>query len=123
MTLRELLDPLPPDAMLPVAWVRKHLGNPQEAEPRAPQILSTRQAARWFGLNPKRWRVWAEEGLIEGAFQEAEGGPWRLPVEGCQRRIIAFKNAPRVKSKARGPYRKAPPTHAGSPRPQIVSEG
>lgn len=109
--------------MLPVKWIRQQLGNPQEAEPRAPQILSTRQAARWFGLNPKRWRVWAEQGLVEGAFQESEGGPWRLPVEGCQRRIDEYKNAPRSKrSPFRGGYKKASLPPAARIGPALVQE-
>lgn len=48
-----------------------------------PEVMSTRQATDIYGWNPKRWRVWANEGRIPGAFQE-ENDDWRLPRESCR---------------------------------------
>ena len=51
-----------------------------------PAIMSTAQAAAVCGMSSRRWREWAKQGLVEGAWQE-ENGDWRLPREGCWRRI------------------------------------
>lgn len=54
-----------------------------------PEILSTSQAAELLGWTTKRWRRWAKDGKIEGAFQD-EKDCWRLPNEAC-REFIADK--------------------------------
>lgn len=81
--LLEALTYLPDDH--PVE-VRVPAGDLREALNRrngGPELLSTRQATEYIGFTPKRWRGWAKDGKIDGAFQD-EKDRWRLPNEACR---------------------------------------
>lgn len=70
----------------------------------APEILTTPQAERFYGLSRKYWREEAEAGRIPGAWQDGDGGDWRLPREGVVSHIRQ-KQALHTsrKSRLRGP--------------------
>lgn len=79
--------------------------------------IGTRQAAGRWGRAPETWALLARNGMIEGAYQDGVGGPWRLPLESCERYI---ENRRKEASKPHGP-RKAP--QARRARPQGVPKG
>lgn len=50
-----------------------------------PEVISTADAhRRWPRYSESTWRKWAREGKLEGAWRDEAGGPWSLPVAGCQ---------------------------------------
>lgn len=101
-----------------------------------PEVLSAKEAARRFGYAAERWRRWCERGLIAGAWQDAEGGPWRLPRASAEAHLRQLQSrgaratgdaqpaahAPR--RKPHGPRRKARQSGAagsgGADTPNVV---
>lgn len=81
-SLRQVLAELPADTRVRAGWVLDRLDDAPAFRP--PDVLSTTQAARWLGKSPKWWRSAADTGRLEGAWQDAEGGPWNLPVASCR---------------------------------------
>lgn len=61
--------------------------------PEMPEVLSTVQAARLLGYTPKRWRRWAEQGRVDGAWQDGDGR-WRLPREACRAHLGRLSRQP-----------------------------
>jgi hypothetical protein len=57
------------------------------------EAIDTTAAAARFGYTPDRWRRWCADGLIEGAWQDADGGPWHLPAAACERFLAQRKRA------------------------------
>lgn len=94
MTLPELTEALPwlgDDAEVTITLRVADLRNAVEMANGGPQVMSTRQAADVYGWSPKRWRRWAEEGLVDGAWQEeGKRGAWRLPRDGCRKRVATL---------------------------------
>lgn len=82
--------------------LRKRLGAEHD------QVISTGDAARiWPAFSQETWRKRASEGQIPGAWQDAPGGPWRLPYGSC-RQYIAEKQRRglrRGKTGPRGPWK------------------
>lgn len=76
---------LPDDAQVTVSVRKGDLMKAVEDRAGGPEVMTTGQAAKIFGYNAERWRRWAEAGAIEGAYQDADQGPWRLPRESCAR--------------------------------------
>jgi hypothetical protein len=71
--------------------VRRALGRGQTG----PEFLSTVQAAQIIGGSARKWREWAEEGLMDGAKKD-EGGNWRLPNSAAREhfaRVLAGDDA------------------------------
>lgn len=81
--LVELLPHLPEDADLQLSVSVADLRQAYESAKGGPDLLSTRQAADYIGYTPKRWRRWAKEGKIDGAYQD-EKDRWRLPNQACR---------------------------------------
>jgi hypothetical protein len=91
-----------------VSWVIEMLDQESERE------ISTREAADRFGHSPKWWRLRAESGQVEGAYQD-EGGRWMLPLVGCRKLLFRLSAKRR---KIRGPNRKATQPSPASARPK-----
>jgi hypothetical protein len=83
-TLAELLAFLPPETVVPITIGDLRIAN--ERRFGGPEIMSTRQAAEFIGWSARRWREWAEAGLVAGAKRD-EKGDWRLPRSGCRARM------------------------------------
>lgn len=47
------------------------------------RTLTTGEASELFGYSASMWAKLAAAGEVEGAYQDAKGGPWRLPYVGC----------------------------------------
>lgn len=77
--LHYLPDDHPVEVRVPAGELREALSRSNGG----PELLSTRQAAEYIGFTPKRWRRWAKDGKIDGAFQD-EKDRWRLPNEACR---------------------------------------
>lgn len=84
MNLPDEIRHLPDDQYLSVGFVREVLDG-WEPEP---EIVTISQAVERWSYSREWWRQRATEGEVPGAWQDSQGGTWRLPVEGC-RRIIA----------------------------------
>lgn len=83
-----MLAMLPDDAQLTIT-VRKAdlLKALEHRTDLGPENLSTAQAALRYGYSAERWRRWADAGQLEGAWQDARGGSWHLPLAVCERHI------------------------------------
>lgn len=100
----------------------KDLRSALESKAGGPQIVTAKQAAEHVGRTPEFWRRAAEAGKIAGAWQDSEGGPWRLPRDACEAHIrsLQHRRSARHRSdaipfdagKARGPRRTQPPEAA-----------
>jgi hypothetical protein len=95
----EIVARLPREEVVTMTFRVGALQDAREIACGGPEIMSMRQAAEVFGWDPKRWRRWAEDERIPGAWQE-ENGHWRLPREGCRARV-----AEEMKQGRRGPRR------------------
>jgi hypothetical protein len=83
-----LLSALPEGAQLTISVSKADLLRALEQVTEAgPANLDTRQAAERFGYTAERWRRWAEAGTLAGAWQDARGGSWRLPLASCETHI------------------------------------
>lgn len=82
---------LPDEALVTISVRKGDLVSALEMQAGGPEILDCAQAAAVFGFLPARWRRWAAEGAIEGAFKESEKGSWRLPRVGCEAHIRGLK--------------------------------
>ena len=114
MTIAEMLSELPDKTRvavvvgsgeLTVGEIREAFagGNPD-------RVLTTTEAAVELGYSPDSWQKWAARGRIEKAWQDADGGPWRLPYASCQAHRDGLQRRALKKGKRRGPWKgKAPP--------------
>ena len=50
-------------------------------------ILTTTEASDLLGYSPEMWQKWAKADEVPGAWQDGPGGIWRLPYEGCVRKV------------------------------------
>lgn len=82
-------------------------------------MVSTVDASKILGHSPDWWRRAAPE--IPGAFQEADGGPWTLPLGACREHVLRLSKAGKLRrrdgeraKRLRGPWK-------GRPAPQIVA--
>lgn len=55
-----------------------------ESKAGGPQIMTAEQAAQWCGRTSEHWRRQAKAGRIAGAWQDAPGGPWRMPRQSVE---------------------------------------
>lgn len=112
MNLPEEIRHLPDDQYLSVGYVRQLLA---DARP-APEVVTIRQAVGLWSYSRETWRQAAAEGKIPGAWQDTEGGTWRLPVAACRRYVRARQSDGRRRGTKgpRGPrswYRPTPHLH------------
>lgn len=75
---------LDPDAQVTISVRVADLQRALEAKAGGPQVMTAEQAAEHAGRTPEYWRRQAKAGRIPGAWQDAEGGPWRLPRPACE---------------------------------------
>jgi hypothetical protein len=66
-----------------------------------PEIMSTTQAANQFGWTSKRWRGWAKDDLVDGAFED-EWGNFRLPKDACRRHVDRVRKAGKRRRRGKG---------------------
>ena len=79
MTLRELLEALPPGATVPVGWVLEKLDASAPREGSAPVVdLTAEEVAELFDRTPACVRGWARQGKLPGAYR-LHGREWRIP--------------------------------------------
>lgn len=76
MTVTELLEALPDNALVPVSWVREQLGA-QGGD--LSGLRSVAQVASRLSRRPSTVRGWCERGRFSGAFK-LNGRDWRIPV-------------------------------------------
>jgi hypothetical protein len=76
------LQALPPDALLPVAWLLEQLAEeasgPVPAAPLSCDLTVTEFGSR-FGRKGSTVRLWCEKGRVPGAFKLRER-EWRIPA-------------------------------------------
>lgn len=93
--LRASLDPLPPETLVPVGWIRQLM--PDDAEPRAEDSapaevdLTVRQVADLFARGVSTIRTWLAAGDFPNAYR-LHAREWRVPrsdVTALQRRQSA----------------------------------
>ena len=83
-----LLALLPDDAQLTITVGKADLLRAlDEGSGANPEHIDTKRAAARLGYSADRWRRWAEQGRITGAWQDARGGSWRLPFASCEAHI------------------------------------
>lgn len=87
----------------------------RDADP-APANLDTRQAAARYGYTAERWRRWAEAGKIAGAWQDAPGGSWHLPLAACEAHIRALQHRGRTPAGRSAPVVPSPRSVPRGPR-------
>lgn len=80
MNLREKLEMLPPDSLVPAGWVLDQL---QEPEPEEEKLLRVEDLAEKFDRTPGTVRTWCREGRLEGAFR-VRGREWRIPASAVE---------------------------------------
>lgn len=102
---------LPDEANVTITVSVRDLRSALEQRAGGPEILDCRQAATLLGYRPERWRRWAEEGRIPGAYQDADRGPWRLPREACEAHIRTLR-----RTSTTGAAREVIPFDAGKAR-------
>lgn len=75
-----------------------------------PEWGSVADASKYVGMSGDFWQDRAREGVIRGAFQRTEGGPWVLPLDECRAHLrgesLVKANAPK-KGSRRGPWKQA----------------
>lgn len=75
---------LDPEAQVTISVRVGDLQRALEAKAGGPQVVTAEQAAEHVGRTPEYWRRQAKAGRIPGAWQDAAGGPWRLPRPACE---------------------------------------
>ena len=78
---------LPGDAHVTITVQVADLRTALEARAGGPATLTTRQAATILGYSSKQWARWCVAGVIGGAWQDTDGGSWRMPRTACEARI------------------------------------
>lgn len=87
-----------------------------------PETLDAKQASARFGYAPERWRRWCEKGRIVGAWQDATGGPWRLPRASCEELIRQLQGrAPTKLATPTVPQSRSPRRQPRGPRKKSVT--
>ena len=87
-----LLALLPSDAQLTITVSKADLLRALDESAGAdPEHIDTKRAAARLGYNADRWRRWAEQGKIPGAWQDARGGTWHLPFASCEAHIRSLQ--------------------------------
>lgn len=73
-----------------------------------PMFLTTKQAAERWGYSSESWAKWAKEDLLEGAWQDVDGGPWHLPSESCEDHVdhLRQQSATQKRRRFRGPRKR-----------------
>lgn len=99
MNLPDEIRHLPDDEYLSVGYVRKLL---RDAEP-TPEVVTISQAVERWSYSRETWRQAAAEGEIPGAWQDTEGGTWRLPVAECRRYVRARQARANRRGSGTGP--------------------
>lgn len=90
---------LDPDAQVQISVRVGDLQKALEAKAGGPQVLTAEQAEEHVGRTSEYWRRQAKAGRIAGAWQDSEGGPWRLPRAACEA-LLRSAQAKRVRSRA-----------------------
>jgi len=78
---------LPDDAQVTISIRKADLVKALEQRAGGPAVLTTTQAAKGLGYTAERWRRWAVDGVVDGAYQDAAEGPWHLPRVSCEAHI------------------------------------
>lgn len=83
------------------------------------RILTTGEASNSFGYSTSQWAKWAPG--IKGAYQDATGGPWRLPYDTCVAQVAQREIDGKRKGRNRRgrPWKKA--ERASPPRERAAS--
>lgn len=79
------------------------------------RILTTYEASRIFGYSASQWQKWAAAGDLPDAYQDVEGGHWRLPYEACDAHVRRRIDRGLRRGGPRGPWSAA----EGVPRPRL----
>lgn len=99
---------IPDDMIVQVGIPAGALRRALEKGSPAPAIVSTVQAARYYGESSRYWRERCEEGRIVGAYKE--GRSWRMPKEGVEghleKKIGRAKGTSRSSFRPRGPHKR-----------------
>jgi hypothetical protein len=108
MTSKEELDRLERyGALIPAAGVRLLVEDLLSGG--GPEFGDTACVSRVVGMSSDFWQDRAREGVIRGAFQRSEGGPWVLPLAECRAHLLreSTRKANAPKKSRRGPWKKS----------------
>lgn len=78
MTLRDLLESLPTDALLPVGFILEELGVEQGGDVGPLGDLTLQQVAEATGRAVSTVRTWCNSGRLPGCYR-LNGRDWRVP--------------------------------------------
>lgn len=96
---------LPDDVLVPGRLVKEWWATLHHAEP---EYVDTSWLSENIGMSQEWWADRARDGKIAGAFQEAPGSPWYLPLAAARAYLLRVANRKdRNLGVARGPYRRA----------------
>lgn len=112
MTLLDLLEALPDEAMVPVGWVRSKLqaeADEEEGEGSGPELLRVPALAERFDRVESTIRAWCRDGDLEGAFR-LNGREWHVPAESVEQ----FEEEQREGDEEPGPVGRGPAVDLGS---------
>lgn len=98
ITVRDYLDSLPDESLVPVYFVKQALEAAGEIAEGSPG-----QVAKRLGRSSRYWREAAKAGSIRGAYEDE--GRWRLPLAACREHL--GRKAVRARG-FYGPRKKAP---------------
>jgi hypothetical protein len=119
--------PLPDDARVTLTVGELRAMLEAEVRPERPEVVTTTTAESLWSYSAHTWSNWCREGKVDGAWQDGEGGIWRMPYESCAARVErvrweARRDSSDRRSGPRGPW-KASSSQARRPRPESVQEG
>ena len=99
--LIEVLNPLPPDALVPVGWVRSHLQSGESSHSHESlEDLDVEAAAALVKRAPSTVRGWLAAGFIPEAYR-LRGRHWRIP-RAAFRRFLDRQGSEPVSKPAHG---------------------
>jgi len=76
--LVDTLGDLPPEALVPVAWIREQLRELTESDAARTSLLTVNEVAARCRRAPSTVRAWCASGSLPGAFK-LNGVSWRVP--------------------------------------------
>lgn len=83
---------LPPESTVTISVSVQDLRVALEKQAGGPDVMTAELAALHVGRTAEFWRRAAAAGEIAGAWQDAKGGPWRLPRAACEAHIRALQH-------------------------------
>lgn len=112
------------DELIRGATVRRMIEEVRAEMPERPEVVTSKQAAELWSYSADTWSQWCRQGEIEGAWQDGEGGIWRMPYASCEAKVerVRWEARNPNRRKRRGPWN-ASPSPPGGAGTESFSEG